>query len=488
MEEQWITSVGIDLGTSTTKFIVSRLRLARMSSHFSLPRYQIVERELIYAGAIYSTPLKTSDEIDVDRVSRILQEEYKRAGLTLSEVKSGAVIITGETATKQNAQEIVHFLAERSGDFVVATAGADLEGVLAGMGSGAQARSRNIHGVIANIDVGGGTANTALFQRGKAIGTVTFHIGGRLVRLDQAGVIHYIAPALQPWLRERGFRIVPGQQVSYALLQEIARQLSRCLLSYLAGKERGAAAGLLLGQPLAEVPEIDEVMISGGIGQLIGEPAPTNLEETAKYGDFGPLLAHALAEESRHCPFRVLPAEQTVRATVIGAGMQSTEISGSTVHIDASLLPLRNVPVLKLETGGRQLTAAAVKAEIGQVMELGRRLFDPTVSPPFALAITGMGYCSYAELQLLADELSAQFSSAFPQSGIMAVICENDMAKALGQSLTIRCKNRPRVICIDQVRVEYGDYIDLGEPIAGTMIPVVIKTLAFHEAAKEGSQ
>ncbi|MCK9911278.1 ethanolamine ammonia-lyase reactivating factor EutA, partial [Microbacteriaceae bacterium K1510] len=101
-----------------------------------------------------------------------------------SDIKSGAVIITGETATKRNAQQIVHLLAERSGDFVVATAGADLEGVLAGKGSGAEARSKQIHGIIANIDIGGGTANIAFFHRGKAIGTVTFHVGGRLIRID----------------------------------------------------------------------------------------------------------------------------------------------------------------------------------------------------------------------------------------------------------------------------------------------------------------
>lgn len=143
MDELSFTSVGIDIGTSTTKLIVSRLRLGRVSGASHLPRYEIVERELHYASPIYSTPLLSQDEIDMDEVARILRDEYDHIGLSLSEVKSGAVIITGEMATKTNARRVVHYLAERSGDFVVAAAGADLEGLLAGKGSGAEQRSRS---------------------------------------------------------------------------------------------------------------------------------------------------------------------------------------------------------------------------------------------------------------------------------------------------------------------------------------------------------
>ncbi|MCK9905503.1 ethanolamine ammonia-lyase reactivating factor EutA, partial [Frankia sp. Cpl3] len=149
--------------------------------------------------------------------------EYEKAGIKQSDIKSGAVIITGETATKRNAQQIVHLLAERSGDFVVATAGADLEGVLAGKGSGAEARSKQIHGIIANIDIGGGTANIAFFHRGKAIGTVTFHVGGRLIRIDQHGFIHYISPAIQPWLRQNGYHLQEQQTTSYQTIADITR-------------------------------------------------------------------------------------------------------------------------------------------------------------------------------------------------------------------------------------------------------------------------
>ncbi|NRR03681.1 ethanolamine ammonia-lyase reactivating factor EutA [Brevibacillus sp. RS1.1] len=484
MDEQWIQSVGIDVGTSTTKMIVSRLRLGRMSSTFSLPRYQIVERQLLYASEVHSTPLIGFDEIDADGIGAILAAEYDKAQISLSQIKSGAVIITGETASKKNAQHIVHLLAERSGDFVVATAGADLEGVLAGKGAGAEKRSQAIKGVVVNVDIGGGTANAAYFQRGRAIATVTFHVGGRLIRLSPQGVVQYVSPNIQQWLTAKGLRIQVGQEIGFAQLTEVAEQLGRSMLDYLTGKERQVSGLLVVGPHLRDAIPVDELTVSGGVGLLMSGPPVQNISDASRYGDFGPLLGYVLQQERGKgtYPVQWLDPDQTVRATVIGAGMQSTEISGSTVHIKPELLPIKNIPILKLELTEEQLAdATRLRQEVALIYQLGERLFEKTTGIPFALAISGIGYCSYALLQTLSQELSEQYRATFPESQTMVVICETDMAKALGQALALRCKGAPEIICIDQVRVEYGDYIDLGEPISGTIIPVVVKTLAFDE-------
>ncbi|TXK76713.1 ethanolamine ammonia-lyase reactivating factor EutA [Paenibacillus sp. N3.4] len=490
MQNQWITSVGLDIGTSTTKLVVSRLKLVRSSGVLSLPRFEIAERELLYASPIYSTPLKNSDEVHAERIWEIVTQEYEQAGIRPAELKSGAVIITGETANKTNARQILHLLAERSGDFVVATAGADLEGLLAGKGAGAERRSMLIRGAVVNIDIGGGTANAAIFQRGKLMGTVTFHVGGRLIRMNASGTVLDVSPSIRPWLKTSGYDINVGDMLSFASIKEICIGMCRCMMDYLAGRTTPDGYtllhSLLNGQPLPSIPPIEEWMISGGIGQLMAEKKPQSLADTTVYQDMGPLLAHTWKECSADYPIRLMPADQTVRATVIGAGMQNTSISGATVHLDASLLPIRNLPVLGLNVTPQMLEPTGPLAEVlDAIMESGARLFDQDQSPPFGLALSGMNDLTYPSLQYLADQLHASFIHHHSASEVMVIICEADIAKALGQSLARRCGQRPKVICIDQISVEHGDYVDLGELISGIMIPVVVKTLAFHNRAEE---
>ncbi|WP_036747033.1 ethanolamine ammonia-lyase reactivating factor EutA [Paenibacillus sp. UNC451MF] len=486
-DDPWITSVGIDIGTSTTKMIISRLRLARTSGSLSLPRYDIVERELLYASPIYSTPLKNADEVDAERIGELLVADYARAEVQPNELKSGAVIITGETANKANARQIVHLLAERSGDFVVATAGADLEGLLAGKGAGAERRSMQIRGAVANIDIGGGTANTAVFHRGKLAGTVTFHIGGRLIQVNNLGTITAISDSLRPWLEGKGYKLKAGQTVSYEQLQQICTAMCRDMLHMLChsmdGSLEGTASRLLLGHPLGDVPAIEEWMISGGIGKLMTQPKPTTMDQIAIHGDIGPLLAHALQDWMDIAALQMIQAEETVRATVIGAGMQSTEISGATVHLDASLLPIRNMPVMKIDlTEDVVERPELLERAVVQVMRISSSLYEreEAINASVAFALPALKHWSYASLQNISTLIVEGYRRFFPASGVIIVICVNDVAKALGQSIARRCGDWPKVICIDQIRVEHGDYIDLGEPIGGIMIPVVVKTLAFH--------
>ncbi|MGQ7890576.1 ethanolamine ammonia-lyase reactivating factor EutA [Paenibacillus sp. WC2504] len=484
MTDQWITSVGLDIGTSTTKMVISRLKIVRSSGVLSLPRFQIAERELLYASPIYSTPLLSSDEIHAERIWAIVAQEYEQAGIQPAAIKSGAVIITGETANKTNAQHILHLLAERAGDFVVATAGADLEGLLAGKGAGAEQRSWQLRSAVANIDIGGGTANAAIFHRGKLLRTVAFHVGGRLIRIDSTGTILEVSPSIRPWLQEAGYTVQPGDRLSLLQLNEICMTMCRCMMDYLSGVRVADAAieALMIGTPLSAIPSIEEWMVSGGVGQLMAETMPPrSLEDAAVHQDIGPLLAHAWKELAAGYPARQIQADQTVRATVIGAGMQSTEISGATVHLDASLLPIRNLPVLKLDLSPQLLVQGSALADrFDALMQEGASLFALDRSPPFGLALSGTHHLTYPTLQYIADKLYLSFIHHFPHSEAMVVICETDIAKALGQSLSRRCAQRPKVICIDQIRVEHGDYIDLGEPISGIMIPVVVKTLAFQ--------
>jgi ethanolamine utilization protein EutA len=492
MRQQWLTSVGIDVGTSTTKMIVSKLKIARMSSPFALPRYEIVERIIAYESPIIATPLLSQNEIHAERVAGWLEEQYKRAGIKQSDVQSGAIIFTGETASKSNAEPLLHQLSLDSGSFVVAAAGCDLEAVLAAKGSGAEAYSLQTKEIIANIDIGGGTANIAYCFRGQTIHTVTFHVGGRLLRLDPDGKLLYVSDVLGPWLQDQQIELRIGDRLSLYELREITRMLVCSMLSYLAGDYDGSGRLLLVKQPGAAPPDCQTVMVTGGVGHWFNQTHEVNrsltMESITQFGDFGPLLAHVLKAECSHYNIATLQPMQTVRATVLGAGMQSTEISGSTVYIEQGILPLRNIPVIKIDlttSFHSDLQQESWKQHLQEIIETAFKqaatLYAERSSykAAFAFALTGLKSCTYAVLQFLSAQLATTYGKYFPNNMTMIVICENDMAKALGQSLHLHCLGHPSIICIDQIFVRHGDYVDLGEPIKGATIPVIVKTLAF---------
>ena len=134
--QETILSVGIDIGTSTTQLIFSRLTIENLASNYTVPRISIVDKEVVYRSGIYFTPLKSQTEIDAGKVKEIIRREYEKAGRKPEDLQTGAVIITGETARKQNANSVLENLSDMAGDFVVATAGPDLESVLSAKGAG----------------------------------------------------------------------------------------------------------------------------------------------------------------------------------------------------------------------------------------------------------------------------------------------------------------------------------------------------------------
>ncbi len=480
-----MTSVGIDIGTSTTKLIVSQLHVAPTTNPYSLPRYEIVDRLLQYVSPIFPTPLLNQQDIDLTVISKWIKQEYEGIKLKVKDIQTGAVIITGETANKNNARRVVHNLAEQAGGFVVAIAGADVEGMLAGKGSGAELRSLSVHGVVANIDIGGGTANASFFQRGRLIGTITFHVGGRLIRLNSKGCIWSISPAINFWLRERGYSLIKGEQISLQNLEVIVLAMCRDMVNCLKDRYLDAFSSLLIvgNKPLAQLPEIDEIMISGGIGAIMQNKCECgSIEKVAVYGDIGPLLACTLQRVLKESPFRLIIPDQTSRATVIGSGMQSMELSGSTVFISPHVLPLRNLPIVLLEwEDGERLEASKKQAD--RTLEQASRFYHLSASAkghiPFAIAIKCSEIHSYVKLQRLAKALVEAYEKHIPNASAIVVICEHNIAKALGQALYLRSRRRQKIVCIDQIKVEQGDYMDIGEPLSGEVVPVIIKTLVF---------
>ncbi|MED3882023.1 ethanolamine ammonia-lyase reactivating factor EutA [Priestia megaterium] len=470
MLQKWITSIGLDIGTSTTKLIVSKLLIANQQNQFTLPGCQIIDRRVTYASSIYTTPMLNDVEIDVQRLTVLLEQEYKNAGISLDQVEAGAVIITGETARKQNAESIIHYLAEHAGDFVVATAGADLEGILAAKGSGAIERSAETNAVIANIDVGGGTANIALCQNGKVIETFTLHVGGRLIRLNSDGFVTYVSPYLTEFLKNNSLILREGEKAAFEKLSSICQLLAEETVNYV--KALNQNFSLLVSPHTRSSIHPETIMVSGGVGAMMEKQKPKTVKEVAIHGDVGPLLAYHFQS------IEVSQAAETTRATVIGAGMQNTEVSGSTVYIGSKRLPLKNIPIIEIPVQQEEKWNPQLFQERARAACMQASTIFSAEDPPVAIALSHFPYCSYKMLQELAKIISDEFIACFKGAKCLVVLCEQDIAKALGQALAKQRKEL-EIICLDQIDFTHGDYIDLGLPVAGEAISVSVKTLAF---------
>ena len=72
-----ILSVGIDIGTSTTQVIFSRIDMENMGGYFSVPRVSIVDKQVIFKSPVYLTPLKTPVLIDGAAVRNLVAGAYR---------------------------------------------------------------------------------------------------------------------------------------------------------------------------------------------------------------------------------------------------------------------------------------------------------------------------------------------------------------------------------------------------------------------------
>ena len=437
-----LLSLGLDVGTTSTQMVLSELTIENLAGSFAVPEMEIQERKILYKSPVYFTPLIRGELVDGEKIREIVDKEYEKAGIPKEEVDTGAIIITGETSRKENARSVLEALAQYAGDFVVATAGPDLESVLAAKGAGAVDFSARTGKRVLHMDIGGGTSNLAFIENGKIIATTCLNVGGRLVKMDREGRILYVSSVLEGLFHKR-----IGEVAHRGEMEELAEKLVQALEMVGGLREKTELfEKLRTKEAEGQWPEMLEgtvISFSGGVADCI-EAEKSWLE----FGDIGPELGKAI-RKSRLCQGEYMLGSETIRATVIGAGCHSTQLSGSTVFYQNVSFPLKNLPVVESVEAMKSLDGPGVLVVAGEALD-------------------------FAGIRDLAKDMTNAVRSP------VYVAASGDMAKALGVQIALRLGEKAEILCIDRVRLKEGDYLDVGAPV-GAALPVVVKTLILSQ-------
>lgn len=472
-----LTSVGIDVGTATSQIIFSRLVLRRLGRELS-SRFVVTERKILYLSPIHFTPYTQGRErIDDQSLSRLVDSAYQEAEITPEKVDTGAIILTGEAIRRDNARAIADIFAAQRGNFVCASAGHNFEALLSAHGSGAVALSAERQCRVLNIDIGGGTTKLAVAERGKVLSTAAFHVGGRLLAVDEAGAISVLEPGGQSLAHQVGFQWRLGDRVTAAQIGRLADHMARAILT-LARDEKPSPEleGLWLTPTLKGAKSYDAVVFSGGVGEYVYG------KESNSFGDLGELLGKALQGliNSGAFAWPLAPARECIRATVMGAAQHTIQVSGNTIYrSNDELLPRKNLQALRppvdLSDNIDPSTLAEAIINHFRVFDLKEGEAEVALvfrwdGPPAAIRIAA--FC-----RGLMDGLPATVRSGRP----IYLVFDHDLARLVGTVLKNDFELKNDVLAIDGVTLHDFDFIDLGKALepSGT-VPVTIKSLVFR--------
>lgn len=469
-------SVGIDIGSSTSHLMFSRLVLARRGREY-FSGYTVIEREIIYRSPVILTPfMRNNSLVDAPQLTDFIHQSYAEAGLIPAQIDTGAVITTGEAAKKENTAAIINLLSEDAGKFVCAAAGPNLEAVLAAHGSGAVRHSlkhRNgDHETILNVDVGGGTSKIALVKGGRVLETCAINVGSRLVSWDQDGILTRVEEAGSRVAASLGMSIEAGMKISPEKMEILARKLSDLLFEVLQQKALSPLARSLMITPeMMYRGPVDLVVYSGGVSEFIYG------EEERSFGDLGTWFGRSIRDRHQNWGVATGVPTERIRATVIGASQYTVQVSGNTIFLsDPNLLPLHNLPVMKLPPFANRLTRHDVAVSVRKSFQL---LDLAGGSEKVAIAVTWDQDPDYRHLREFAEGIWTALAKTLAVGFPLVLVFDNDVGKLVGHVLS-ELTAHP-VISIDNINVGQLSYIDIGQQLPTTnAVPVTVKSLVFR--------
>lgn len=473
-EEIELTTVGVDIGSSTSHLVFSRVLMERVGA-----RYIVAQRETIHEPPIQLTPYTNGEDIDAEALGEFIENSFKSAGIARADVDTGALILTGVAVRRRNARAIGDLFSAEAGKFVAVSAGDGLEATMAAHGSGAVIRSSKSDGLTLNVDIGGGTTKIAHCRAGKVERVTAVDCGARLIVLDDDGKVTRLEPTGKAHADDVGVPLEIGVQPSAKDLHKIADRMAMRIVEAtgLAALSSETDAMLLL-PALPQIDDVDALTFSGGVSEFVYGNVSTN------FGDLGPQLAKHARARFEATGASIEQPIATIRATVVGASQYTVQLSGTTIYIEPKdAVPLRNVPVIvpEFDFSAIDVDTDQIKDAIDTALtRLGLADRDSSV----ALGFRWKGSASFMRLDQFGkgvqSALTAQLSNAQP----LVLVSDGDIGGLIGIHLREEMNIEAPVISIDGITLSEFDYIDIGEIIPSSgAVPVVIKSLVFPASA-----
>ena len=478
-DEICILSVGVDIGSSTSHLVFSRIVLERLDS-----RYVVTQRETFYQSDILLTPYASEDTIDADALGAFFEKQYENAMVDPDEIDAGALILTGVAVRRSNARRIGELFARQAGKLVAVSAGDNLETVMAAYGSGAVARSIREGTAVMNVDVGGGTSKIAVCHDGVVAAITAVDVGARLVCTDATGCITRLEEAGRRFGEDLGLKLAVGTELAPRDAKRLAARMADSLFAAMRGDTpRIGTTSLLRLDPLAFAGHIDAVTFSGGVSEYVYG------WESGNFGDLGGLLAAEIRDRVVATGTWMEPPAQGIRATVIGASQYTTQVSGSTIFVSPlNAVPLRNLPVIAPDFAldSDTIDSAAVAAAIQKAL----RHLDLTESEtPVAIFVPWRGSATFHRLDAFCRGVAAGLGDLLGLGLPVVLAGDGDVGGLLGIHFREEMKLASPVISIDGLELKQFDFIDIGEMLESSgAVPVVIKSLIFPASTALGQE
>ncbi len=476
-DEIKLTSVGVDIGSSTSHLVFSRLELSQEGT-----RYVVKKRTVLSESEILLTPYTDDLTIDTERLGRFINEQYEHAQLKREDVDTGALILTGVAVRRRNSRAIAELFAEEAGRFVSVTAGDGLETTMAAHGSGAVARSGREDAVVLNIDVGGGTSKIAVCAGGRVREVTAIDVGARLLALDGSNMVVRVEEAGRRHGGKVGVELELGRPMNQDTLQAIASEMADRLFDVVNQQElNDETRELLRLPPLSYRGKVDAVTFSGGVSEFIYGHADNG------FGDMGAILGREIRQRVEGLGVPILEPSARIRATVIGASQYTIQVSGSTIFISPpDAVPVRNVPVVSIDFEWDD-DIDPVKV-VGAIDDALRRLDLQTGRQPVALAFHWEGSATFARLQAFCGAVVEGLERVLDKGHPLILVNDGDIGGILGLHFKEEMKLDKPIISVDGIVLQEFDYIDVGALIPSSgAVPVVIKSLVFPNAEQNAA-